>query len=350
MTFEEFKNKLKSAKTEETVKSIYATYFNIEYNTADKHDLYTSQVLFEFKYDKNFQNLKALATILAQSLYYIRRLKYGNTEKMIPHFLCMADKNEASITEINKWSSYYSNDSYDWERPPSKPDPKLIDHLVKEPETGKLHVYKINLKGEHSTFKGKLDNALDTQMKLNFGDKKIINEENFEAVFDHWKNILGEYIINGYKDSFYFLANIQKDKIIVDRENSRVVFTFEDKNSKTQKILMKDYDYFWNVYDYVTNQATINGIHAKLDRLTDDSQRRFEGEFYTPLIFGKKAINYLAETLGKNWYKSGKYRIWDMASGTGNLTSPLISNFPAAVDPWYPCPIRTMVSPGANSR
>tara|TARA_R110002073_G_scaffold336006_1_gene529837 strand:+ start:897 stop:3356 length:2460 start_codon:yes stop_codon:yes gene_type:complete len=319
MTFEEFKTKLKAAKTEETVKAVYAKYFKIDYDTADKHDLYTPQVLFEFKYDKNFQNLKALATILAQSLYYIRRLKYGDAKKMIPYFICLADKNESSITETNKWSNYYSNDSYDWESPPSKPDPKLIDHLVKEPETRKLHVYRINLKGEHSAFKKNLENALNPQMIMDFGDKKVINEENFEAVFDHWKNILGKYIVNGYKDSFYFLSNIQKDKIIVDRENSRVVFTFEDKNSKTQKVLMKDYDYFWGVYDYVTSQETINGIHAKLDRLTDENQRRFEGEFYTPLRFGKKAVHYISEVLGKNWYKSGKYRIWDMAAGTGNL-------------------------------
>jgi hypothetical protein len=82
---------------------------------------------------------------------------------------------------------------------------------------------------------------------------------------------------------------------------------------------MKDYDYFWSIYDYVKKQETINGIHAKLDRLTDESQRRFEGEFYTPLRFAKKAIHYFTQVLGKNWYKTGKYRIWDMAAGTGNL-------------------------------
>jgi hypothetical protein len=51
----------------------------------------------------------------------------------------------------------------------------------------------------------------------------------------------------------------------------------------------------------------------------DINERRFEGEFYTPLRFGKKAIAYLNEVLGKNWYKTGKYRIWDMAAGTGNF-------------------------------
>jgi len=319
MTFEEFKSRLNNSTTEEDVKATYANFFKIKYDTSHHHDLYTPQVLFEFKANKNFHNLKAFATILAQSLYYIRRLKYIEVDKPIPYFICLADKNEASLIETSKWSNYYSNDYYDWERPASNPDPKLVDHIVKEPQTNKLHIYKVTQKGENSDFKINLANALNPQLIIDFGDKKVINEENFEAVFDHWKNVIGKYLVNGYKDSFYFLANIQKDKVIIDKENNRVVFTFEDKNSKIQKVLMKDYDYFWSVYDYVTSPETINGIHAKLDRLTDENQRRFEGEFYTPLRFAKKAIQYLDEILGKNWYKSGRYRIWDMAAGTGNL-------------------------------
>ena len=319
MKFEEFKNQLERSTQEDEVRGIYANFFNIKYNTSSRNDLYTPQVLFEFKADKNFHNLKALATILAQSLYYIRRLKYVQISKAIPFFICLADKNEATLTETRKWSTYYTSDAYDWERPASKPDPKLIDHLVKEPETGKIHIYAITKRQELDAFKKNLDNALNPQLIFDFGDKKVINEENFEAVFDHWKSVIGPYIVNGYKPSFYFLANIQRDKVIIDKDNSRVVFTFEDKNSKTQKVLMKDYDYFWSVYDYVENAETINGIHAKLDRLTDESQRRFEGEFYTPLHFGKKAVHYWNEVLGKNWYKSGKFRIWDMAAGTGNL-------------------------------
>src|ERR1035437_6556458 len=210
MTFDDFKNKLDKATQEEVVKATYANYFKIQYDTSHHHDLYTPQVFFEFKTDKNFHNIKALATILAQSLYYIRRLKYIEVEKAIPFFICLADKNEATLTETKIWSTYYSSDAYDWERPPSKPDPKLIDHLIKEPEISKLHVYKVTQKGEHSAFKKNLDNALNPQLILDFGDKKVINEENFEAVFDHWKNVIGKYIVNGYKDSFYFLANIQR--------------------------------------------------------------------------------------------------------------------------------------------
>ena len=183
MTFEDFKNRLEKSTQEDEVRGIYATYFKLKYNTSNRHDLYTPQILFEFKADKNFHNLKALATILAQSLYYIRRLKYIDVEKAIPFFICLADKNEATITETRKWSTYYTNDSYDWERPASKPDPKLIDHLVKEPETSKIHVYSVTKKQEQEAFKKNLDNALHPQMIMDFGDKKVINEENFEAVY-----------------------------------------------------------------------------------------------------------------------------------------------------------------------
>ena len=69
MTFEQFRDELDGAATEEAVKAAYAKFFNIKYDTSDHHDLYTKQVLFEFKAEKNLSNLKALATILAQALY-----------------------------------------------------------------------------------------------------------------------------------------------------------------------------------------------------------------------------------------------------------------------------------------
>ncbi len=319
MNYKDFKSRLVSAKTEETVKAIYAKYFHINYNTANNHDLYTAQVLFEFKFDKNIENIKALSTILAQVLYYIRRLIFDDSEKMVPVYLCIADRNESVITRVINWKTYYSNDAYNWELPPSKPDSMLIDHLINEPEIRKIHIYKVTQKSEHDVFKKHLDNCLCPQMELEFKDKKVINEENFEAAFLHWKNVLGKYVINGYKMSEYFLSNLQPEKVLVDHDNNRVVFMFEGNNSKIQKILMKDYKYFWNIYQQIEHYDVIRGIHAKLDRLTDESQRRFEGEFYTPLRFAKKAIHYFGDILGKDWHKTGKYRIWDMAAGTGNL-------------------------------
>ena len=47
--------------------------------------------------------------------------------------------------------------------------------------------------------------------------------------------------------------------------------------------------------------------------------RRFHGEFFTPIRFAKKALDYIEKTIDKQWWKNGNYRLWDMAAGTGNL-------------------------------
>ena len=49
-----FFNSIEKGKTEEDIKQAYAKYFDISYDTSDRHDLYTPRVLFEFKFDKHF--------------------------------------------------------------------------------------------------------------------------------------------------------------------------------------------------------------------------------------------------------------------------------------------------------
>ncbi len=51
----------------------------------------------------------------------------------------------------------------------------------------------------------------------------------------------------------------------------------------------------------------------------NDIEIRAKGIFFTPLPFAKKALDYIEKTLGLNYWKTGEYRLWDMAAGTGNL-------------------------------
>ena len=50
-----------------------------------------------------------------------------------------------------------------------------------------------------------------------------------------------------------------------------------------------------------------------------DSATRRRGVFLTPLIFAEKAHQHVEKMLGKHWWQSGIYRLWDMAAGTGHL-------------------------------
>jgi len=58
---------------------------------------------------------------------------------------------------------------------------------------------------------------------------------------------------------------------------------------------------------------------SEIDKLKDVNIRRFHGEFFTPIRFARKALEYIEQTIGIDWWQLGEYRVWDMAAGTGNL-------------------------------
>ena len=83
----------------------------------------------------------------------------------------------------------------------------------------------------------------------------------------------------------------------------------------------KQYQHFWENYEKV-DLETMMRIRQKADRITEDYRRRFTGEFYTPVDFAEKGLEYLAKELkkdGKDLWETGEYRFWDMAAGNGNL-------------------------------
>lgn len=316
-----FLQSIKNGKTEEDIKNAYAKFFDIDYDTADKHDLYTPQVFFEFKYHKNFESVKVRAAILAQILYYVRRLKFGgDVDKPIPYNLCFADQNEAVLTETPLWKDFYDDagEKYDWDLAPSSPDANLIKDLAETESVKNMHVYKVQDSTEFDVFAKQLINRLNPQISL-FGDKKQVGENNFEEVFQYWNKTFGEAVRNGLKPSKYFVADIQTGRTLPRPEENKVFFKTDNDNWREKKILAHDYNHFWSLYDRVENPDVVRDILAKIDRLTDETMRRFEGAFFTPVKFAQKALDYLEKIVGKEWWKSGEYRLWDMAAGTGNL-------------------------------
>lgn len=318
-----FLDSIRKGKTEEDIKHAYAKFFDIQYDTSDRHDLYTPRVLFEFKFNKNFTSLKTRSQIIAQTLYYIRRLKFdGYINKPIPPMLCLADQNEAILLETIIWRDFYNDASekYDWDLAPSIPDKKLVADISETKLAREIHVYKISEQTEFTVFAEQLINHLKNQLQIEFAEKKVITENNFEEVYDYWNTIFGDSVRNGFKTSRYFVSDIQKDNTTFIKEQSKAFFRIGQAGEiKEKKILSKDYEHFWGLFDKVSNVDIIRSIIAKIDRLTDETMRRFHGEFFTPLKFANKSLNYIEKTIGKQWWLSGEYRLWDMAAGTGNL-------------------------------
>jgi len=316
-----FYSNIKSGKTEEDIKHAYAKYFDLKYDTSDYIDLYTPRVLFEFKYDKNLKNLHIRSQTLAQTMYYVRRLKYGqHIDKPISPIICLADHNEAILTETSIWKEFYDNGKYDWDLAPSFPDQQLVRDIEQNQNMRDLHVYDIIDPVEFYSFADLLKKHLNNELDLKFEDKKIISEDNFEGVFEYWNKIFGDSVRNGFKTSRYFVSDIQKDNTVFIKNQSKAFFRIgQTGDVKEKKILAKDYEYFWSLYEKVSDVDVLRAILSKIDRLTDETMRRFYGEFFTPLKFAKKALDYIEKAVGNDWWKSGEFRLWDMAAGTGNL-------------------------------
>jgi hypothetical protein len=313
--------RLGKAKTEEDVKSAWARHLELDYDTSDDIDLYSPQMLFEFKFDRKLSNASQLAPVVAQLMYYLHRLKYAGNSKGIPQAWCVADRNAAVIGDTVDWSDLYGADAsrFDWDLRPSSPDPVLVSAVRAHPAFRQLQPRSLHLPAEAAALLTELDQRFSLQIALQFGDKKLITEDNFEEVYAYWEEVFGESVRNGFKPSRYFVNDIQLGRTQVIPNQGKVYFQLGPDEVRIKKILPEDYQRFWQLYEKVRDPEAVSGILHKLDRLTDDAARRREGEFFTPLAFAAKALEGLEKTLGQAWWRSGEYRLWDMAAGTGNL-------------------------------
>lgn len=313
--------RLTKARTEEDVKAAWARHLRLDYDTSDDHDLYSPQVLFEFKYDRKLSNASQLAPVVAQLMYYLHRLKYHQSTKPIPLEWCAADKNEMVFGAVHDWSELYSDDGsrFDWSLPPSNPDPRLIAAVRAHGAFRKVVARDLAIPAEAAALMNELEQRFSPQQAFRFGDKKLITEDNFEEVYAYWAEIFEESVRNGFKPSRYFVNDIQAGRTQVIADEGKVYFQVGPDEVRVKKILADDYQRFWSLYEKVRDPDVTRGILAKIDRLTDDAARRREGEFFTPLPFAAKALEGLERTLGQHWWRNGEYRLWDMAAGTGNL-------------------------------
>lgn len=313
---------LQECQTEEEVKNLFARAFKFKLDTRRRMDLYTPRILFEFKYKRNFSKASSRASVVAQSLYYVRALKYGNNADPVPPIICFVDTNEAFFVETNNFKKLLdsSMSTYDWDRAPSTPCPKLVEALEKTQEIHAIHVHNFDHKSDFDDFCRILDGYRHEQQAFNFSSntKKVITESTFQAAYSSWCTAFEDYVENGRKSSEYFLLDLQENRTELNKDRGEILFKFSESEVVTKPIPVSEYEHFWSLYEKVMDPRAVQGIRQRMDRLTVEDFRRKTGEFFTPIEFAKKAIDYIERVVGPKWWEKG-YRLWDMAAGTGNL-------------------------------
>lgn len=327
---------LSDASTEEELKFLFAKFFKLKPDTKNFIDLYTPQILFEFKFDAPLKNVAVRAKIVAQTLYYVRRLKFGSDYRPPSQNICIVTKTAAAFFSTEIFAEFCDDaNAYDWDLAPSSPCKKLVAALAEFKPVVDARIFDFADIATEISFAATINNALN---KKSAAVKKI-NERNFEQVFLYWKKLFGKAVANGRKPSEYFIIDIEQGKS-EDLRNS-VLFRMTGGELVEKFIKPAKYHEFWDFYDKIASAQEIVAIRQKMDRMTEDNLRRRTGEFYTPLAFADKAFDYLTRTLGE-WWRDDNFRLWDMAAGTGNLEY----NFPREV--LRHCYISTLIKDDAD--
>ena len=323
--------KLKNTSSAEEIRSAFFLSSGQEGLLKGKSDA-TERVLYVFKRDKKLKET-GLVALIGKALYLLREIRYGSSAAPLPSYICGVCKEEAFLISAEPFARFYEKkktEKYDFDRAPNSPCPKLLDDLQAFLSQKGVRVYDLKNGFEENAFLGALFSARAVQTSVFSGRKKKIDEENFHEVFLFWSAQFSAFLEEGKgarKLSAYFLYDIEKGKTL--QKNGKAEFVFgEEKVVKSLPVY--EYNSFWNLYERVTDEETLFAIRRKIDRLSEDFARRFEGEFYTPTAFAQKAYEYIEKTVGKKKLESGNYRIWDMAAGSGNLEFVL----PAAALPY----------------
>lgn len=321
---------LKNCGTREEVRAACLAAFGLSFPAREKVDS-TGQVLYIFRREKRFAQKGRVA--LAQALYLLRELKYGEATCPVPPFICAVCREEALLAPAGPFSRFYARrreEVYDWDRTPLSPCPVLVADLEKSTAPARVQMYSLKEESGEEAFLAALGRARAVQLSMFEREKKAIDENNFLKVYEYWASLFGE-ALSGKGDKGrlpeYFLADVEAGHSSV--RGGRVEFVLSGRKA-VRSLPLYEYNYFWSIYAKVRDERTIFAIRRKIDRLSEDFSRRFEGEFYTPIPFAAKAYEYLEKTIGKRKLESGAYRIWDMAAGSGNLEFTL----PAAALPY----------------
>ena len=298
------------------MKNFFAKFFHVKLSTKNFIDLYTPQILFEFKLDAPLKNINTRAKVIAQTLYYVRRLKFGKDYREVSQNICAVTKNAAVFFPTETFADFYDDaNAYDWDLAPSSPCKKLVAALTEDEIIRDARVYDFSRIDNEIAFATLINNTRKRQDRA--AAKKQITEINFYQIFEYWQSIFGADVVNGKKASEYFVTDIEQGKSsLVD--NNSVIFRMSSGEIREKFINHDKYRDFWNRYEKIYTAREIIAIRQKMDRMTEINLRRFTGEFYTPLRFAEKAADYLVRTVGE-WWQDDNFRLWDMAAGTGNL-------------------------------
>jgi hypothetical protein len=267
------------------------------------------RVLMEYKDDVNLSNRTDLVKVLAQSIFYIK--SFYNKGIIPPSTIFIADRNECLALHVNDLIDYLDMD-LNWSVAPSSAH-TITDLVLALMNDDKIRpfIYKSN---DFDDCIRKIKDLTDNVQR-----KVLVTDKNITEVFRYFDekvlgksklttneraNLFVQMLVN--KDDNY-LHPVKKRKTVVTKAFGEISI-----------VSREGFESFFAHFSSSYSPSQKHRLAAVVDRIVEDTTRRKQGEFFTPVIWVDKAHEYITSVYGENW--KDEYVVWDPAWGTGNLT------------------------------
>lgn len=330
MMASKFYQKIKDAKIEKEVESVYEQGLKLYFDDAIiehpfqcdgyiEKKLYKDsksrilRLIIEFKFEENFNSISDRCKVLIQVLYYLKQ--FEESKRVSPTVVLVGDKNNTFVVHTN-YLQVYLNEDLDWSIAPSeahKYNSELLLKMVNDENLRKIFVYNINNK---FSFKDVADKIKD----LTFDIQRYvrITEHNITTIYDYF---ITKVVKNAHKYDANQLVYMFIDLMVKPNENYLIPGkknTLHLSNNTNVPVNGDAFNSFFNHFERKYRPSEKEKFTEIADRLIEDTNRRFKGEFYTPTPWVNEAHKMISEQFGDDW--KDKYIVWDCAWGTGNLT------------------------------
>lgn len=272
------------------------------------------RLIMEFKYGLDFNIALNRAKVLVQIVFYLKQfeLKHNSKYTSIPNVILAGDKTTCFVISTSDVEEYLKKD-LDWSIPPSEAAIRYKEFTIEISKNDNLNpiIFNINKKFKFENV-AKDIKRLILQLKT----KLKITESNLSETYDYFieKIIRTPFHYSASDLVQCFIDVILGDVEISDKKGNK----FIAKKDKRIEIDLYNYNKFEEEYATKYSIEEKNRFISIKDRLTEDTKRRINGEFFTPTIWVNEANKQLDCVLGTNW--RDEYIVWDCAWGTGNLT------------------------------
>jgi hypothetical protein len=269
-------------------------------------------MIVEQKYGYNFMNLKDRARVVSQVIKYVKNIHDTDATK-VPKVAVIGDENETFVLPVSDIINYISIKDYQWELSPSSmyKDEVLINDLIEDEIVRNLYIYNPN--NEFREIVNKIK-----EVNKGISVPRTLTEKNIDRVFEYFCDKITMKIGRSTvkpNDMVNLFAHIMIHPDSVELKGNKLL----NSMFKDPIIIgnVDNYNGFIREFSrkYTPKQKRIfTGI---LDRLIEDTTRRFQGEFFTPVDWVDIGHKYIEDVI-PNWKED--YVVWDPAWGTGNLT------------------------------